>query len=199
MTKNSTAETAAAVCLKMRLKSTMSPARYRHTLGAASFADKLARKHGVDSGRAVLAALLHDCGKEIGKDAMKRMFLKRGALLDAWERDIPPLWHNLAGRLAARERYGVRDPEILRAIYLHSTGGRKMTKLQKIIYISDIAEPNRKFGGADAIRRAALKGLDEGMVLALAQKTMFVLKKRGILHPRSVEAWNELACRKRQR
>jgi putative nucleotidyltransferase with HDIG domain len=47
------------------LANTLKPSRFEHTLGVAETAVRLAERFGVDSHRARLAALLHDCGTAI--------------------------------------------------------------------------------------------------------------------------------------
>ena len=48
-----------------------------------------------------------------------------------------------AGMVLAEEAYGVKDPQILHAIKVHTTGEPDMNTLDKIIYIADYIEPLR--------------------------------------------------------
>ncbi|MBL0349771.1 MAG: HD domain-containing protein [Elusimicrobia bacterium] len=64
--------TAAAPDLLAHLKKTLSPARYRHTLAVARWAEDLARLHGEDPARARRAGLLHDVAKEMPGPALAR-------------------------------------------------------------------------------------------------------------------------------
>ena len=50
----------------------------------------------------------------------------------------------LGAEIAKRE-YGIKDEEILNAIRFHTTGRKNMTKLEKLIYLADYIEPNRKY------------------------------------------------------
>ena len=52
--------------------------------------------------------------------------------------------HAKLGAFLAEKEYGVSDKEILEAITFHTTGRPNMTMLDKIIYIADYIEPNRK-------------------------------------------------------
>ena len=53
-----------------------------------------------------------------------------------------------------------------------------MTKLEKIVYLADMIEPNRTYPGVEAIRAAAEKDLDEGVLLAL-ERTIEHLQEEG--------------------
>jgi len=79
----------------------------------------------------------------------------------------------------------------LSAIQKHSTADKIMSPLDKIIYVADIAERNRKFKDAVLMRKTALRNLNEGFILALAKKIEYVLVKKKVIHPKSIEAWNK--------
>ena len=56
--------------LHRRLKKTLTPARYGHTISVARMAVDLAMRHGIDPEKAALAGVLHDCGREIAVQDM---------------------------------------------------------------------------------------------------------------------------------
>ncbi|OGF46944.1 MAG: hypothetical protein A2231_10355 [Candidatus Firestonebacteria bacterium RIFOXYA2_FULL_40_8] len=172
--------------IKEFIKANLKPEKYRHTLGVMAFAEELAKKNGVSAGKTRLAALLHDCGKEIGRHKKYMKYVK----FDSFEKKIKPVWHNKLGEVIARKYFKVKDKQVLSAIRKHSTADKNMNPLDKIIYLADIAERNRKYKDAVMIRKAALRDLNEGFILALAKKIEYVLIKKKILHPKSIEAWN---------
>ena len=51
--------------IKEILEDTLSEARYKHSLGVADEAKKLAGVYHVDEEQAYIAGLVHDCAKEI--------------------------------------------------------------------------------------------------------------------------------------
>ena len=53
-----------------------------------------------------------------------------------------------------------------------------MTKLEKIVYLADMIEPNRSYPTVDEIRAAAERDLDEGTLLAL-DRTIAFLQEQG--------------------
>ena len=51
-------------------------------------------------------------------------------------------------------------PEVVSAIYWHTTGKPDMTLMEKIIYLADYIEPTRSFDGVEDLRATAYKDLD---------------------------------------
>jgi predicted HD superfamily hydrolase involved in NAD metabolism len=169
----------------MALKS----ARFEHTKGVVKTADRLARKHRVDAGRARLAAWLHDCGKALERDAM--LPLLRRARLDPQERALPALWHAPVGALLAQRDYGLKDAEVLRAIRFHSTGAPEQTRLQKLLFVADYIEPGRPtWSELPALRRLANKDLDAAWGQVLRHKLLDLLERERPVHPRALAAYH---------
>ncbi len=175
--------------LKARLKSVLKPARYAHTRGVAATARSLALRHGIAPERAALAGWLHDCAKALERDALQRLLGPAGA--DAGERAVPALWHAPVGALLARREYGVRDPEVLRAIRLHTTGGPDPDPLAKVLFVSDFIEPGRpRWPELPALRRLARRDLDAAYFEVLRLKLLDLVSKGRPLHPRGLAAYH---------
>ena len=102
---------------------------------------------------------------------------KYGIINDTVETANTKLLHAKTGAAVARDRFGV-PPEIENAIRWHTTGKPDMTKLEKIVYLADMIEPNRSYPGVEEIRAAAEKDLDEGVLLAL-ERTVLHLQEEG--------------------
>lgn len=176
--------------LSRKLKAALKAARFAHTKGVVKTADRLARKHGVDAGRARLAAWLHDCGKGLERDAMKPLLRK--ARLDVQELALPALWHAPVGAYLARRDYGVRDAELLRAIRFHSTGAPGQTALQKLLFVADYIEPGRPaWPELPALRRLADQDLDAAWAQVLKHKLLDLLERERPMHPRALAAYHQ--------
>jgi len=172
--------------IKKYLKANLTAEKYRHTLGVTALAVQLAGRYGAGVNRAKTAGLLHDAGKDLAKNRRYLKFVK----LDRYEKEIKALRHNKLGETIARRVFKIKDRAVLSAIRKHSTADKNMGVLDKIIYIADAAERNRKFKGVQGIRKAAGEDLDRGFIAALTKKIEFILKKGKKIHPRSIEAWN---------
>lgn len=172
------------------LSNKLSKKRFIHTLGVVNSAIYLARKYGANIEDAHLAALLHDCAKEIPLLEMRDLvadlpcdqdMLHSGALL-----------HGLAGMVLANTQYGVTNPDILEAIRVHTTGKVNMSKLDKIIFLADYIEPNRKFPGVNDIRLAAEQSLDAGVLCGFDMTIRHLIDSGDSIYPLTILSRNDL-------
>ena len=85
--------------------------------------------------------------------------------------------HQITGAAVAYHEFGVNEA-IRDAIRWHTTGKPDMTDLEKIIYLADYIEPNRRFDGVEQIRKLSYENMDAAMEDGL-RMTMEDLKSRG--------------------
>lgn len=164
--------------IEKKLSKELDKKRYVHTLGVAYTAVSLAMAHGDDMYDAYLAGLLHDNAKCIPTNEKRRLCKKYDIRLNDAEEKNPDLLHAKLGAVLAKEKYDVTDNFVLNAIRYHTTGKPGMTELEKIIYIADYIEPNRKMlPDLAKVRMTAFRNLNEAMVLIL-QGTLQYLKEK---------------------
>ena len=179
--------------MKELLKNSLKESRYIHSVGVADTAAFLAERFGVSVEKARIAGLLHDCAREFPNEEMDHEADKRGISYGPIEKTMPLLLHGYIGALLISEKYQVNDSEISQAIYRHTVGGEKMSKLDKIIYFADMIEPSRNYPGLEELRRLSREAsLDEMLLAGLSQSILFVTKKGHLIHPDTVLARNEL-------
>lgn len=176
--------------LMERIKSELSEERYLHSIGAMESAARLALKNGVDITKARIAALLHDCAKELPLNDMLCKAHKYEVTIDEVSMRETVLIHGPLGAKIAEYEYCISDQEILDAIECHTTGKKNMTKLDKIIYISDYIEPNRDFEGVEELRKMAMEDLGAALRFALDFTISDLLSAGRLIHPRTLEARN---------
>ncbi len=182
--------------MKQKLQSRLKPSRYQHSVGVAETSVFLAARFGVDSKKAEIAGLLHDCARQYPNEQLINEADKRNISYGMVEKTMPLLLHGYVGAKLIQEEYGVDDPEISQAIYRHTVGGPGMTDLDKIIYFADMIEPSRDYPGVNELRLLSREGsLDEMVLAGLTQSIVFVLKKNHLVHPDTVIARNELLLR----
>ena len=138
---------------------------------------EMAKKYGTDETLAARAGILHDVTKALNAKQQLLLAEKWNVRLTDFERANPQLLHAKTGAAAAREIFGECEA-VQSAIEWHTTGKPDMTKLEKIVYLADMIEPNRTYPGVEAIRAAAEKDLDEGVLLAL-ERTIAHLQEEG--------------------
>lgn len=124
---------------KKWLKENLSDERYRHSLGTAECALKLAEKYNLDTQRAYFCGLIHDCAKCLPKDELKSMMNKCKDLCEG-ELVNPKTYHAPAGAILAQKQFCVDDEEILSAIRWHTLGKEDMSIFEKIIFLADKIE-----------------------------------------------------------
>ena len=153
------------------------PSRVPHAIGVCETAREMAKKYGAGDELAARAGILHDVTKALNAKQQLLLAEKLNVMLTDFERANPQLLHAKTGAAAAREIFGECE-EVASAIEWHTTGKPDMTKLEKIVYLADMIEPNRSYPGVEEIRAAAEKDLDEGVLLAL-ERTVLHLQEEG--------------------
>jgi predicted HD superfamily hydrolase involved in NAD metabolism len=92
----------------------------------------------------------------------------------------------------ARILFGIEDEEILKAIECHTAGKAKMTRFEKILFLADFIDPSRTYKGVSAIRKKALKNLEEA-IMECVSFTVIDLAKRGkSIAPNTFETYNDI-------
>lgn len=178
--------------IKRDLIKNISIDRYEHTLRVVQCSEKLAKTYGTDIEKTRLAAFLHDSAKFPSKEKIFDMSKELGLLDDEiyfYNKEI--IHASLAAKIA-RDKYCIRDEDILNSIKYHTTGRANMSLLEKIIFMADYIEPSRKFRGIEEIRELAFKDLDESILLALNSNLKFLLEKNILISKDTIEARNYL-------
>ena len=153
--------------------------RFAHTVRVARLADRLAQRHGENPHRARLAGLLHDLARLYPADRLTRECERRGLPVDGFERRNPIVLHAPLGAALARELFAVDDPGVLSAISKHTLASPAMTRLDKIVYIADAAEPGRAYAERAGFEALAFRDLDAAMA-AVLRSTLQYLSARGL-------------------
>ena len=165
--------------IREKLKASLKPGRYEHSLSVSFTCMALAMRYGYDLDKAELAGLLHDCAKCYDNNSIIAACRNSGMELTEGELQAPSIIHSRLGARMAEEKFGVNDPEIISAIACHTTGKPDMSLLDKILYIADYIEPRRyKIKDLPAIRRLAFEDLDEAL-FQIMEGTLRYLKESG--------------------
>ncbi len=176
--------------LEKYLRENLTQAKFDHSYRVAEYACRLSRIHGVDEGKTYLASLLHDATKCWGKGRQLAYLDKRKYKLSPEDKQAPQIYHQITGALFAEKQFGVRDREILDAIKCHTTGRRKMTPLDKILFLADSIEPARAYDGVEEMRRVAEQNLNRAVLMNFDRSIVYIVSKGFFLHPQTVAARN---------
>ncbi len=180
------------------IKGLLSEKRFNHSVGVMRLAESLAAHYGIDSEKAALAGILHDCAKEFDSEKMRRYF-DMGNVTDRLITTSPKLWHGIAGAYYAKEKYGI-DDEIFDAIYYHTLSRMNMPMLTKIIYLSDNIEETRdaKLPWARGIREKAYTDIDGALVDTINHTLKYIIEKGYTMHPNAIMVRNEILLNREQ-
>lgn len=179
------------------LKKILTTKRFKHTMNVVEVADRLAHAFGCDHDQARLAALLHDCAKNLSDEQQLDLAKNYHIKIDRVSQNDPQLLHGPVGSVLAGERYGIKDPAIQNAIDCHTTGCKNMNTLDKIIYLADYIEKDRSFPGVETIRQMAESDLDGATIMALTNSICHVAQTGALIHKRTIDARNDLIIKTR--
>ena len=172
--------------IKADLKEKLPKKRYEHTLGVAYTAAALAMCYGEDILKAELAGILHDVAKAKKSSELKADM--KGYIDPYTDGDYvaliadkaPQILHAIYAPYLAKKDYKIEDKDILSAIRWHTTGKKDMTMLEKIVFVADYIEPNRKkLPDLDRIRTLSFHDISEA-VKVTAKSTIEYLGSQGM-------------------
>lgn len=161
---------------------------------AVSLAENLIKKNPslkINIGKIETASLLHDWAKGFSEDRLISLAKKYNLNIDDYESKNPGLLHGPVGAAVLENESGIKDKVILKAIRNHTTGDNKMSLFDKIIFVADHIEVNRNYRMVDKIRDIALTDFNKAVMIVIENKIFYILKKRAMLHPKTISAWNK--------
>lgn len=174
------------------LEASLPTKRYLHSVAVCETALKLAEAHGLPTEKIAVAALLHDCGREVPtKDSVAKAE-ELGIKLKQVEIAQPILLHAILGVPYAKEKYGVEDAEILDAIRYHTTGNKDMSTTAMVVFLADMIEPARSFPGVEELRELCYKDLKQAMLLAYSNTINYLISSKLLIHPDCIKGYNQL-------
>ena len=170
-------------------KSRVTEKRFLHTLGTEKMAIAIAENCGANIAAVQTAAILHDAFKCISKEEKRILASKYNINEKEIAENNPDLLHGPIAAEAVKADLGIEDADILNAIRWHTTGRANMTELEKIIYLADMIEPNRKpYPGLEPLREICMRNLDQAMHTALRMSLEHVMEQGKTLHPDTLAA-----------
>ena len=179
---------------KKWLKANLNEERYEHSLGVAECAEKLAGKFGLDTVKAYLCGLIHDCAKCLPKDELKSKICSCTDLCDG-ELDNPKTYHAPAGAILAKEEFNICDDEILSAIRWHTLGKDEMTDFEKIIYLADKMEERTRPREMYEPLKSAIEeedGLDKALLICYGNTIKSLVDRNLKICMTTVDIYNKL-------
>lgn len=175
------------------VKSVLSEYRFTHSLGVVKKAVELAKIYGLQEETAKKVGIAHDIAKEMTDEEMLEYVKNNNIRIDEIETVKPSLLHGKIGADIAAKKYGFTN-DMANAIKWHTTGRENMSMLEKIIYVADKIEENRKGTRFDIekSRELSKQNIDEASLFLMNESIDYNIKKDAIIHPKTIEARNDL-------
>ena len=168
------------------VKNYVSEKRWEHTIGVALFAAENCARYGISEEKAIIAATLHDCAKNLNFDSpeLKGFVCPEG---------VPaPVVHQFAGAYMAEHLFKITDADILNAIRYHTTGRENMSDLEKLIFISDMLEEGRTFKGIKELRKAFAEDTEKGLYVVYEFVLNYIKCKNEPIYPLTEQGFEYL-------
>lgn len=176
------------------LKENLSEKRYIHSLGTAECARDLAVKFKLDSEKAYMAGLLHDCAKCFPNEKLMEI-IDNNLNVEKIELMNYKTLHAPVSAYIAQNDFGVEDSEILSAIRWHTLGKIDMTDFEKIIFLADKIEPKtRDKDYLDEVRKYLDEdnGLNKAMLKCYKETIKSLVKRDLKICPITIDIYNNL-------
>ncbi|MBQ8446168.1 MAG: nicotinate (nicotinamide) nucleotide adenylyltransferase [Clostridia bacterium] len=156
--------------------------RAAHSVRVARLALARAKDLHLSERVVLTAALMHDCAKNLPANSA---YLDGFAPPTEWGEIPAQVLHQYQGAYVAENYFDVRDEDVLNAIRYHTSGRPNMSEMEKLIFLSDMLEEERRYTGVDELRALFWDkdGLDKCLAEALYQTLLFLECKGGEIYP----------------
>lgn len=173
------------------VKSVLSEYRFTHSLGVAKKAIELAKIYGVQEEIAKKVGIAHDIAKEMTDEEMIEYTKANNIRIDEIETVKPSLLHGKIGADIAAKKFGFTQ-DMINAIKWHTTGRENMSMLEKIIYVADKTEENRKGTrfNLEKSRELSTQNIDETLIFLMDEFITYNVKNEWLIHPETINARN---------
>ncbi len=175
------------------LSDNLKPERYNHVLAVNDLAIKLAESYKLDVVKVSVAALLHDCAKNMTLEENVKYIKKNNLKIkyaDFVIKYLPQVLHSYIGADIAQKQFGIKDKEIINAIKNHTVGRVGMSEFEKVIFIADALSLDRKYKKTFVSKKIMFGDLDKTFKLVLQNKIKYVVSNFKVLHPDIIKIWN---------
>lgn len=140
-----------------RLKFNLDQERVEHCLNVGQAAKELAIKYHVDVNQAVIAGTYHDIAKQWPKARLRKYLTK---YYPEGLKAPFNLYHAYVGALFLKNHWNFHDQAIIQAIFKHTTGAVKMSKLDLVVFLADKISKERTYPEAKKLRKLAFEDLE---------------------------------------
>lgn len=184
--------------IKNWLKENLSEEKYLHSLGSMDAAIELAIKFNLDTEKAKIAGLVHDCAKCLPEDELLDIMKNKCKSFEVCELVNPKTWHAPASAYLAKTQFNIKDEEILSAVRWHTLGRVGMSDFEKIVFLADKIESKTRESNCCRQLSGLLEeenGIDKAMLECFKLTINSLLKRNLAICHQAIDVYNELLTR----
>ena len=162
-----------------RVRAALPEKRWDHTCKVVLTGLRLNAELGLPAESVFVACLLHDCMKysEVVHEGVPQDTVGTKVM------------HAFNGAEEARVVYRITDEDVLNAVRYHTTGRKGMSRLEKLVCLADMIEPNRHFEGVDELRDLTAQNFDRGFEECIRRSYRSLLGKGKPIYYLTVECY----------
>lgn len=176
---------------KKEILKEITESRFEHSLRVAEFSEKFSQIFGYPYPRkAYLAGIIHDITKQKKEEFHLNVFREHGFDYSGLPFNA---YHPYSAFFYLQTEYGMMDADILESVKNHTLGGRNLSLLCRILYVSDFLgseyaarQPNYRIWVSETE-----KDLSFGLFLKSSTVISELVSKSEKIHPSTLDTYNE--------
>ena len=172
--------------LYKEVKNMLSEKRFKHSERVVKRAIEYAKIYNVDIETVKLVAIAHDITKELSDEENEKYISRYNIKLDDIEKINNNLLHAKIGACICKNKYGFTE-DMVNSVKYHTTGRENMSILEKIIYLADATEEERKDSHFSNIVK---ENINMGMMEVSKNVINKLLNKNKIIHLDTIKCYN---------
>ena len=165
-----------------------------HINRACKIGEDLSEINNVDLNKVKIALLGHDLYRAYNNKELLKEAEKNNLYISKIEKLSPILLHGKLASLKMKKGFQISDKEILHSVKWHTSAHKDMSKIFKVVFLSDKIEPEKlkKSTELAQIRKIAYSDLDRGLLMYLNYNIKFRINRNEPIHPYTIQARNLL-------
>ncbi|MBN19283.1 MAG: hypothetical protein CL758_07425 [Chloroflexi bacterium] len=165
-----------------------------HINRACKIGEDLSEINNVDLNKVKIALLGHDLYRAYNNKELLKEAEKNNLYISKIEKLSPILLHGKLASLKLKKGFQISDKEILHSVKWHTSAHKDMSKIFKVVFLSDKIEPEKlkKSTELAQIRKIAYSDLDLGLLMYLNYNIKFRINRNEPIHPYTIQARNLL-------
>ncbi len=175
----------------------IAPNRIEHVQSVAAMMGQYAERWSFRLEAGLTAAWIHDICRHWSWDSLLAAAVQHGLPVSELEQAYPILLHGPVAAELYREAFASPSAaptlwcqDTYNAVYYHTTGRPKMSRVEACLYLADAVEAGREYPGVEEVRQLSFIDLDEALLLSMERSLEYLLQRRQLIHPLTVDARN---------